>query len=258
MAHPHHLPPGMEDAIMMKALVLHTGLDLTNIVTSAHRRHFAEPDISFTLDDVLARIKRCQYSMVVIEVASLWRGADEPLVTLRQSTELPILALVRGQDRDVFMECLKVADDCVMEPFETHEIIARAIALAEHKPCACKMSAATKVEITDKSIYNRGLRIIPKSEEVYVNHQKASLTPKEYVVLYYMAMNPNRLLSKEDIFAFGWPNEYEFDVKKAVSRQVLSVRKKLFQLSDEVFIETVWGKGFLFHEHKEGYIQLVL
>lgn len=114
-----------------KVLILHQTLKHADEVLADYRLYMTEPHIVHTLDEALARLKRNHYTLIIVEVVSPWRYAAEPVVVLRATTSIPILALMRGRDTDSFQRCLEVTNACVWEPFRPDEIIARGLALVE-------------------------------------------------------------------------------------------------------------------------------
>lgn len=224
----------------LSVLILHQAFEITDTTLSTYRLYISDPHIVCTLDEALARLNRNQYSLIVVEVTPPWKFGAEPLVILRAATDIPILALLRGRNIDDFRNCREMANDCVWEPFDPNEIIARGLALVEHGVFNNISTSA----ITH--IYCRGLLILPKYRRVYVDKYEVKLARKEYGVLLFMAQHKEQVLSKEQIYASVWHDDYIENIDGTVSYHIHSIRKKLSIYSEQEFIENVWGEGYRF------------
>lgn len=228
----------------LQVLVLHHNIKLSGIAYEKCKPYIAELHAVNTLEQALVRLKQFHYSIVVVEVTHPWRFANEPLIKLRAATDTPILALLRGRNIDDFRRCRETANDCVWEPFDPDEIIARGTALVEHGVFNNLPTSAIK------HIYCRGLLILPKYRRVYVKEQEVSLARKEYNILLFMARHREQVLSKEQIYTNVWQDDYIENIDGVVSYHIHSLRKKLADFSQEEYIENVWGEGYRFCEWK--------
>ena len=222
----------------LNVLILHETLAHTDEVLSDYRLYMTEPHIVHTLDEAMERVRRYQYSLIVVEVTPPWRHAAEPIAVLRAATDTPTLALVRGQDAVSFRHCLEVADDCVWEPFLADEVIARGLALV------ARGSNSERTPLAKKPIFCRELLITPAFYRAYIGRNELELTPLEYRILLHMALNLGRVLSKADIYTHAWNEDNSLDIDGLVSYHVHNIRHKLAAYSGENYIDTVWGVGF--------------
>ncbi|NLW79135.1 MAG: winged-helix domain-containing protein [Ruminococcaceae bacterium] len=226
----------------LKVLILHQTLKRTDEVLADYRLYMTEPHIVHTLNEALARLDRNHYSLIVVEVAPPWKYAAEPVVVLRSTTTIPILALMRGRDAESFQKCLEVASDCVWEPFVADEIIARGLALVEQSVFDRVSTAAAPV----KSFYSNGLLISFEFRQVHYLEYEIRLARKEYGILKLLAEHKNHVLSKEQIYTRVWHDDFIENVDGVVGYQIHNLRKRLAQYTDIEYIENVWGEGYRF------------
>lgn len=226
----------------VNVLMLYEKLDVSSVVWEEYRAYIYHLHHTHTLDEAVQRMEQYQYSLVVIEAVPALECAANPIVVLRSITNTPIMVLLRNRCKEDFMRCLETADDCIREPFDTDEVVARAAALIMHG----KKGPATKPR--EKHIYCRGLLIDPNTHTVRVNGKEVDFTSKEYDLLLYLAQNPGHLLSHEKIYTHVWKEDTLLDYENAVSGQVYNIRKKLADKTNEEYIANVWGRGYRFHE----------
>ena len=176
--------------------------------------------------------------LIIIEVALPWKFAAEPVVILREKTNIPILALLRSNDIVDFRRCAEIAHDCIWEPFKVDEIIARGTALIEHGLFDDEPLSAIK------RIFCQELLIVPKYHSVYLKDHEIRLSRKEYQMLLFLAMHRDQVLSKEQIYCSVWHDDTAWDVDECVKYHIKSIRRKFRQHSKMEYIETVRSFGY--------------
>ncbi len=157
-----------------------------------------------------------------IEVAKEMRGKD-PGVGIIMITAL-------GETKDKVVGLNAGADDYVVKPFDTEELVARMEALLRRK----SISEEVPIECC-------GVKLYVSSRRVQVNGKDIELSKKEFDLLEYLMRNKGKTLSKERILEAVWGYEYGLNT---VEVYVNYLRKKLG--SD--IIKTVWGVGYTMRE----------
>ena len=100
---------------------------------------------------------------------------------------------------------------------------------------------------TDVVLQYSGLCIDPVRHQVSYQGKVLPLTePYEFKPLVYLARQPGRVFTKEQIYQAVW-NEEPLDADNAVYCAISSIRKKLRKLTTKEYIQTVWGVGYKFN-----------
>jgi DNA-binding response OmpR family regulator len=151
----------------------------------------------------------------------------------------PILAFTRRRDTAVKLSAYeRGADDILEVPFTLDEIVARPFALM-------RRAHGIGVTIVPK-IHLDGLEVDLIEQRVSVGGRVLNLTPIQQTLLYLLAANAGRALSREDLLATIWGGELEIE-SNVVDRHIRELRVKL---GDEWraprYIETVPGAGYRF------------
>ena len=175
------------------------------------------------------------YDLVVLDLRLPGRSGQEVLRNLRaRGFEKPILVLTAQDAVDAKVETLRAgADDYVTKPFAFEELLARVEALAR-RPRAIvspKLTVADLVVDLDAREVSRGGKAI-------------ELTPKEFMVLGYLARHAGRVLSRTLITEYAWG--YHFDPGTNIVDVVINhLRKKIDAPFKKKLITTVRGVGYV-------------
>ena len=156
---------------------------------------------------------------------------------------VPILMLTaREEETDKVLGLELGADDYVVKPFETKEVIARIKAVL-------RRSGAADQKKTKEVSYD-GLYINMENYELRVRGKQIDTPPKEMELIYHLASNPNRVYTRDQLLDEVWGFEYYGD-SRTVDVHVKRLREKLDGVSDQWTLKTVWGVGYKF-EVKDG------
>ncbi len=172
---------------------------------------------------------------VVLDLPQPNRSGQEVLRNLRaRGFEKPILVLTAQDAVDAKVETLRAgADDYVTKPFAFEELLARVEALAR-RPRAI---ISPKITVAD-------LEVDLDAREVRRGGTAVELTPKEFLVLEYLARHAGRVLSRTLITEYAWG--YHFDPGTNIVDVVINhLRKKLDAPHDRKLIHTVRGVGYV-------------
>jgi two-component system copper resistance phosphate regulon response regulator CusR len=175
------------------------------------------------------------YDLVVLDLRLPGRSGQQVLRNLRgRGFEKPILVLTAQDAVDAKVETLRAgADDYVTKPFAFEELLARVEALAR-RPRAI---VSPKITVAD-------LEVDLDAREVRRAGQAIELTPKEFLVLEYLARHAGRVLSRTLITEYAWG--YHFDPGTNIVDVVINhLRKKIDAPHDKKLITTVRGVGYV-------------
>ncbi len=161
---------------------------------------------------------------------------------IRKFSETPIIMLTaKGEVFDRVLGLELGADDYVVKPFDTKEIVARIKAVLRRSAS----SAAEEV----KEVHYDKLSINLTNYELKVAGVQIDTPPKEMELIFHLAKNPNRVFTRDQLLDEVWGYDYYGD-SRTVDVHVKRLREKLEGTSDKWELRTVWGVGYKF-ETKE-------
>ena len=144
-----------------------------------------------------------------------------------------IMLTAKGQDMDKIMGLEYGADDYIVKPFNTLEVVLRVKALLR------------RLGEDDKEKLQLGPFIIDLySQKLLKNNIEIDVTPKEYLLMKIFLENPNRAFSRDELLDLVWGKNY-FGDAKIIDVNIRRLRAKIEDKpSTPNYIETVWGIGY--------------
>ncbi|MCD7998784.1 MAG: winged helix-turn-helix domain-containing protein [Clostridiales bacterium] len=94
------------------------------------------------------------------------------------------------------------------------------------------------------------ITIYPQEFRIEINGESLTLSRRQFDLLYLLARNVGRILTKEQIYSHVWNEIVPINVDETIRYHISEIRKKLNELADIDCIETVWGIGYRFKESK--------
>jgi two-component system response regulator ResD len=173
------------------------------------------------------------FKLVILDV--MMPGYDGWTVCreIRKNSAVPIIMLTaRGEENDELFGFDLGADEYISKPFSPMILVARVQALIRRVGSGVK---STK-------IYN-GMEIDESGRVVRIDGERIDLSPKEFELLVYLAVNEGIALSREQILNSVWDYDY-FGDARTVDTHIKKLRLKLRGKAD--YIQTVRGLGYKF------------
>jgi len=190
----------------------------------------------------LAMLQEKSYDLFILDLMLPGLDGFELCKKIREKQDVPILLVTaRKDDIDKIRGLGMGADDYITKPFSPGELLARVKAhMARYDRLTGIQSRGNeRVEI-------RGLIIDRTARRVWVGEEEVSLTGREFDLLTYLATNPNRVFSKQELFKAIWGLESLGDVA-TVTVHIKKIREKIeLNMARPQYIETVWGVGYRF------------
>lgn len=160
---------------------------------------------------------------------------------LRKDSSVPIIMLsAKGEIFDKVLGLELGADDYMIKPFDSKELVARVKAVLrryQHTPQEPDTSKGNYVEYPDLVINLTNYSVIYKGNSV-------EMPPKELELLYFLASSPNQVFTREQLLDHIWGYEYIGDTR-TVDVHIKRLREKIKD-HESWSLSTVWGIGYKF------------
>lgn len=192
-------------------------------------------------EEALSQIKNGQFDLVVLDVMLPKMDGLSVCQQAREFSNIPIIMVTaKGEDMDKIMGLEYGADDYITKPFNILEVKARIKAIMRRT--TVRDGAAN----APKTIVNGDLRLDCDSRRVYIAGKEVNLTAKEFDVLELLALNPNKVYSRENLLKLVWGSDYPGDVR-TVDVHIRRLREKIeTNPSEPRYVHTKWGVGYFF------------
>lgn len=161
---------------------------------------------------------------------------------IRAKSDVPIIMLsAKGEVFDKVLGLELGADDYILKPFDSKELVARVKAVLRRFQPA-KPEAYASVDI--KCVEYPGLIVNLSNYSVTYDGQQIDMPPKELELLYFLASSPNQVFTREQLLDNIWGYEYVGDTR-TVDVHIKRLREKIKD-KPTWRIATVWGIGYKF------------
>lgn len=165
-------------------------------------------------------------------------GFDIVKIIRDKGLKFPIIMLTAKIDNLSKIEGLNIgADDYITKPFNPLELIARVKAVMR------RYTQYNGDSMSD-TIFIDGLMISKSTHKCELYGKEVDLTPLEFDIVWYLAINRGKVVSSEELFEAVWKDKY-FDSNNTVMVHIRRIRDKLGDSSKQSkFIKTIWGVGY--------------
>ena len=162
---------------------------------------------------------------------------------LRTRSSVPIIMLsAKGEIFDKVLGLELGADDYIMKPFDSKEMVARVKAVLRRYHAVPKAEAVSSDK--GKCVEYPGLTVNLTNYSVIVDNRNVEMPPKELELLYFLASSPNQVFTREQLLDQIWGYEYIGDTR-TVDVHIKRLREKIKDHSGWS-LSTVWGIGYKF------------
>ncbi len=186
--------------------------------------------------DAVEMVKEHAYDVIIMDVMMPKLDGFSTCKEIRKYRDTPVIMLsARGEEYDKLFGFELGIDDYVVKPFSPKELMARIKVILKRNE--------VKEEPMPDKMYFDGLKIDIAGREVYVDGEKASMTPKEYDLLFFLVKNKNLALTRDKLLEEVWGYDF-FGDDRTVDTHIKMLRNSLGQYRR--FIVTLRGMGYKF------------
>lgn len=176
--------------------------------------------------------------LVVLDIMLPKMDGWQVCKSIRKESDTPVIMLTaKGETFDKVLGLELGADDYMVKPFETKELLARIKAVLRRFG---KDQAATSKEVNYP-----GLTVNLTNYELRLGDKTLDVPPKELELLYFLCSNPNRVFTREQLLEQVWDFDY-FGDSRTVDVHIKRLREKLEGHEQNWQLKTVWGVGYKF------------
>lgn len=182
--------------------------------------------------------------LILLDVMMPEKDGWEVCREIRTVSNIPIIMLTaKGDTFDKVLGLELGADDYMVKPFDTKEIVARIKAVLRRSNSNQNVMEEPKEE--DKIIRYDNLLVDLTRYELKVQDEIIDAPPKELELLYFLASHPGRVFTRDQLLDEVWGFEYYGD-SRTIDVHIKRLREKLDGASEKWSLKTVWGIGYKF------------
>ena len=187
--------------------------------------------------EAVALCRENDYDLIIMDVMMPRLDGYSACKEIRKHKNIPIIMLsARGEEYDKLFGFELGIDDYVVKPFSPKELMARIRAVLNRKQAVTEEPASQRLKFD-------GLEIDLAGREVYVDGKRASMTPKEYDLLFYLVKNKGLALTRDKLLEKVWGYDF-FGDDRMVDTHIKMLRNSLGKY--RTCIVTLRGMGYKF------------
>lgn len=203
-----------------------------------------DTEIAADGESALEKFKEYQPQLILLDIMLPGMDGYDVCREIRKSSNVPIIMLsAKGEVFDKVLGLKIGADDYMIKPFDSNELVARVQAVLRRVQQNEEV-VSNQVEEPSDCVKYDGLTVNLNSYSVIYNGTVIDMPPKEMELLYFLASSPNQVFTREQLLDQIWGYDYIGDTR-TVDVHVKRIREKIKDGSNWS-IATVWGIGYKF------------
>lgn len=181
--------------------------------------------------EAMLLLEKEKYDLILLDLMLPAMSGEELIKTVK---DIPIIVLSAKISPEDKVKCLMSgANDYITKPFDASELIAR---------IEVQLRQKNKHKLTENLKY-KNLELLNDKHTLLLNNEKVNLTKTEYAILKQLILNNGQAITKNKLLDLISLDTEDCD-ENSLKVHISNIRKKIRKISDENYIESVWGIGF--------------
>ena len=222
---------------MSKILLLEDDLSLINGLSFVFKKQGFELSIARTLKEAEGMWKDGKYDLLILDVSLPDGCGFEFCKKVRLTSKVPIIFLTASDEETSIIMGLDIGgDDYITKPFKLGVFVSRINAL---------LRRANSFQAMDTELQSNGIKVLLLQGQVFKNGLLLDLTAVEYKLLCLFMLNPNMVLTKEQILDRLWDCDGNYIDSSTLTVYMRRLRMKIEDNpSEPQMLRTVRGMGY--------------
>jgi hypothetical protein len=220
---------------MITILVVEDNIDIHNLIEEVLKEQHYQIINAYSGTEAFMILEKYKIDLILLDLMLPGINGEEIIKKVKNIPIIVISAKISLDDKVNVL--INGANDYITKPFDTKELLARIqvqLRISENKN--------DKQEISYKDMI-----LNDEIHTIYIGQEQVILTKTEYAILKQLLLNSNQVVTKSkilDLISKDTPDCDENSLKVHIS----NIRKKIKRITDDEYIESVWGIGFKMHE----------
>ena len=225
-----------------KILIVDDDENIAELISLYLTKECIDTKIVYNGEDALTAFDTYQPNLVLLDLMLPGIDGYQVCREIRAHSSTPVIMLsAKGEVFDKVLGLELGADDYIMKPFDSKEMVARVRAvLRRYQPSRSEEAGGEKA----KCVEYEGISINLTNYSVMCDGQHVEMPPKELELLYCLASSPNQVFTREQLLDRIWGYEYIGDTR-TVDVHIKRLREKIKD-HPHWSLSTVWGIGYKF------------
>jgi len=216
---------------MKKILVVEDDISIHNVIKELlKKQHYITYD-AYSGTEALLLLEKEKYDLILLDLMLPAMNGEEIIEKVKDTPIIILSAKISSEDK---VNCLMAgANDYITKPFDSNELLAR---------IEVQLRQKNKSSLIENLKY-KDLELLNDNHTLLLNNEKINLTKTEYAILKQLLLNKTQVMAKNKLLDLISSDTYDCD-ESSLKVHISNIRKKIKKVSDENYVESVWGIGF--------------
>ena len=225
---------------MKKILVVEDDMDIHNLIKNVLEKERYDVISAYSGTEALLLIEKKDLDLILLDLMIPGLSGEEIIKKVKNIPIIVISAKISSEDK---VNALSIgANDYITKPFDTNELLARIKVQLRLSKKDHNVSLSYKDMILDKN-----------SHTLYIKDKNINLTKTEYTILRQLLLNPKQIITKTKLIQLLNENdkinvETQVCDENSLKVHISNIRKKIKKVTEQQYIESVWGIGFKLYD----------
>jgi len=239
-------------AYKQKILIVDDDANIAELISLYLTKECFDTEIAEDGEEALEKFETFQPDLILLDLMLPGIDGYEVCREIRKTSRVPVIMLsAKGETFDKVLGLELGADDYMVKPFDSKELVARVRAVLRRQANAGlpeKIATVPVIEETGDRVSYPEITVNKDNYTVVYKGKSVDMPPKELELLYFLMTNPNKVFTREQLLDHIWGYDYIGDTR-TVDVHVKRLREKIKD-TDSWSLATVWGVGYKFEVKK--------
>ena len=223
---------------MKNILIVEDNTDIHNLLKEVLEKENYRVLNSYSGTEALMLLEREKVDLILLDLMLPGLNGEE---IIKKVKDIPIIVIsAKISPEDKVNALLSGANDYLTKPFSTEELLARI-------QVQLRIKRNSKENIKDIELKYKQMVLNPENHTICIEGNPIYLTKTEYAIVKQLLLNPKQVVTKSKLLDFISQDTLDCD-ENSLKVHISNIRKKIRKVTEEQYIESVWGIGFKMHE----------
>ena len=225
---------------MKTILIVEDNTDIHNLLKEVLENEKYRVLDSYSGTEALMVLEREKVDLILLDLMLPGLNGEE---IIKKVKDIPIIVIsAKISPEDKVNALLSGANDYLTKPFSTEELLARI-------QVQFRIDKDRKENRKDLKLTYKQMVLNQENHTVCIGENPIYLTKTEYAIMKQLLLNPKQVVTKSKLLEFISQDTLDCD-ENSLKVHISNIRKKIRQVTEEEYIESVWGIGFKMYEQK--------
>ena len=225
---------------MKTILIVEDNTDIHNLLKEVLENEKYRVLDSYSGTEALMVLEKEKVDLILLDLMLPGLNGEEIIKKIKDIPIIVISAKISPEDK--VNALLSGANDYLTKPFSTEELLARI-------QVQFRIDKDRKENRKDIKLKYKQMVLNQENHTVYIGENPIYLTKTEYAIMKQLLLNPKQVVTKSKLLEFISQDTLDCD-ENSLKVHISNIRKKIRQVTEEEYIESVWGIGFKMYEQK--------